>query len=197
MSEAKIIKVSTNLPTTPDIFFNWFEANFISGLSFGFEGMYFRMATGNMIPLREGDTLTIQIKHDLLSRLQGDFYVIPVDPIYSVLRIKAIQSPHGGTDITVICKTTYPEFESFFWAIWKMIDKDQKESQTNTTIPEKNIRCPKKGSKRFSDWQVAWRKVRGKYKSVDNKYKTLAKLADVGESTIADIIKAGDAGLLD
>lgn len=154
MSEAKIIKVSTNLPTEPDIFFNWFEANFVSGLSFGFEDVFFRMATGSMIPLREGNTLTIQIKHDLLSRLQGDFYVVPANPIYSTLRIKAIKSPHGGTDITAICETTYPEFEPFFGAIWKTIDRNGGELGVDNAKPEEPPKHPepKNNGGKINQW---------------------------------------------
>jgi hypothetical protein len=63
------------------------------------------------------------------------------------------------------------------------------------SIPE-SIICPKKNTKRFAVWRAAWRKVSGRYRHGD-KYSVLARLADVSESTIAKIVKAGEVGLLD
>ena len=57
-------------------------------------------------------------------------------------------------------------------------------------------RCPKKGTKKHNDWKAAWRKVKGGWHGGSN-YQQLAQLAHVSEETIADIVKAGDAGLLE
>lgn len=57
------------------------------------------------------------------------------------------------------------------------------------------IRIPRQ-PKRLHDWKVVWRKIKGGWKSGDD-YRKLAKMAGVSEKTIAGIVKAGDAGLLD
>lgn len=64
-------------------------------------------------------------------------------------------------------------------------------------IKPSKLRCPRKGTKPFTKWQAAWRKVKGYYRNGEISYKKLAEMAKVGESTIADIVKAGDAGLLE
>lgn len=56
-------------------------------------------------------------------------------------------------------------------------------------------RIPKQG-KRLNDWKAAWRKIKGRWRGGDS-YKALARLAGFSPETIADIVKAGDAGLLD
>ena len=56
--------------------------------------------------------------------------------------------------------------------------------------------CPKVGTKPFVRWQAAWRKVKGHWKG-GSSYSMLAKQVGVSEDTIAKIVKAGDAGLLD
>jgi hypothetical protein len=65
------------------------------------------------------------------------------------------------------------------------------KNQPNTPSP----RVPTK-PKKLNDWKVAWRKVKGRWKGGAN-YQELARLANVSPETIADIVKAGDAGLLD
>jgi hypothetical protein len=56
-------------------------------------------------------------------------------------------------------------------------------------------RIPKQ-PKRLNDWKAVWRKVKGRWKGGAS-YQELARLGNVSPETIADIVKAGDAGLLD
>lgn len=188
-----------------DKFFTAFEKRYIAGMCFGFSDRFFRMSTGNLIPLRQGDTLTILIQHDLLSRLQGDFYVTPEHPVESVLKIEAIEMFHGGIEVKALCKTPSQDFESLFRDVWNEIANgqpatiEQGAAQVDAgqviAKPEK-IRCPKRGTKKHNDWKAAWRKVKGSWHG-GNDYQELAKLARVSNETIADIVKAGDADLLD
>ena len=71
------------------------------------------------------------------------------------------------------------------------------QGRNNITKPESKAlpRIPKQ-AKRLNDWKAAWRKVKGRWKGGGN-YRELAQLANVSPETIADIVKAGDAGLLD
>lgn len=54
-----------------------------------------------------------------------------------------------------------------------------------------------KQPKRLNDWQAKWRKIKGRWKGGDSNYQELSRLAGVSPKTIAAIVKAGDAGLLD
>jgi hypothetical protein len=67
------------------------------------------------------------------------------------------------------------------------------EAQESTRISQPRV--PKQ-PKRLNDWKAAWRKVRGKWKNAAT-YTELAQIAGFSSETIADIVKAGDAGLLD
>lgn len=48
-----------------------------------------------------------------------------------------------------------------------------------------------------NEWKAVWRQVKTKWRSGNSSYKELAEFAGMGESTIADIVRAGDANLLD
>ena len=83
-----------------------------------------------------------------------------------------------------------------------LVDKWENEyffnkTQTSIAKPERKVapRVPKQ-LKRLNEWKAAWRKVKGRWKGGSN-YQELAQLANVSPETIADIVKAGDAGLLD
>lgn len=65
------------------------------------------------------------------------------------------------------------------------------------TAEDIKIRTPKPGSKKFNDWKSVWRNVKGLWKGGGATYQGLAQKARVSPETIADIVKAGDAGLLD
>jgi len=75
--------------------------------------------------------------------------------------------------------------------------EDQRATQVGKMKSESKVlpRIPKQ-PKRLNDWKAVWRKVKGRWKGGSN-YQELAKLANVSTETIADIVKAGDTGLLD
>ena len=50
--------------------------------------------------------------------------------------------------------------------------------------------------KRLPDWKAAWQRIKGERKR-GSSYKELATAARLSPETVADIVKAGDAGLLD
>jgi hypothetical protein len=77
------------------------------------------------------------------------------------------------------------------------VGEEQRVAQVGKTKPESKVlpRVPKQ-LKRLNDWKAAWRKVKGRWKG-GSTYQELAKLANLSTETIADIVKAGDAGLLD
>lgn len=79
-----------------------------------------------------------------------------------------------------------------------LVSEDRTTNQANETKLEKKVspRLPKQ-VKRLNDWKAAWRKVKGKWRGGGSTYQELSQSANVSPATIAKILKAGDAGLLD
>jgi hypothetical protein len=114
---------------------------------------------------------------------------------------KMLKSPYA-VDRAIVSGIPFP-------SVFEMAKKFESESVDSPSVTDtapveaaqigagkSQIRCPKKGSKKHNDWKAIWRKVKGSWHGGNN-YQQLAKLAKVSEETIADIVKAGDAGLLE
>ena len=161
----------------------------------------------NLSWLEVGERLKITIKHE------GVKWIIP--PAFTLLwNIKADFPETGDTILSYIKEKAdwwnlNPPYTLGSNAAVAYIIAEQARDEINKKVNEiteqepqavgaakSEIRCPKKGSKKYNDWKAAWRKVKGRWKGGDS-YKSLAQFAQVSPETMADIVKAGDAGLLE
>jgi len=108
-----------------------------------------------------------------------------------------IYSPEGERSAALLMARLGSAFGAPWQGFWKQ--KLLPESAAHAAEPPKpkNIHCPRKGTKPFIRWQAVWRKVKGYYKSGDKSYRELSEMTGVGETTIADIVRAGIEGYLD
>ena len=107
--------------------------------------------------------------------------------------------------LEVVCECVEKRSELLFDVICEWIQRwdqrievDTDLGQNSSSKPHRTLqpRVPKQ-PKRLNDWKAAWRKIKGRWKAGGSNYLELAKLAGVSPETIADIVKAGDAGSLD
>lgn len=80
----------------------------------------------------------------------------------------------------------------------ELIEHDLEKIKNNSKVKTKTtnkIRVPIQ-RKNLHHWKITWQKVKKAWQNGEG-YKKLAVLGDVSPETIADIIRAGDAGLLD
>jgi hypothetical protein len=119
------------------------------------------------------------------------------DVKYVFERLVKMQKSANPIDRAIVNGVPYRHIYDMAKALNKELMSELATADLGTAEPESKVlpRIPKPG-KRLNDWKAAWRKVKGGWHGGNN-YRQLAKIANVSEETIADIVKAGDAGLLD
>jgi hypothetical protein len=122
----------------------------------------------------------------------------------NVITFSGMQLTNDRVKLVGECNNQSEFIQERFNSIWANMLQDFNSSRTVAQVPDgadaatntKGLRVPKAGSKKFNEWKAIWRKVKGHWRG-GRDYTYLANLANVGVDTIADIVKAGDAGLLD
>ncbi len=171
-----------------------------------------------------GNQEAIQIRGKILSSIKDDLQDVgqnfqkwidesfehhPSKPVYDMIK-GMLESPnpvHRAT-ASVFQNMTLGEIKAN-GAKWLALElsksgnelpppRDKTDILQISAAKPKNKPLPRvpKQPKRLNDWKVAWRKVKGRWKNGGN-YMELAQAANCSTETIADIVKAGDAGLLD